>query len=183
MPLAESPRRSARIAKLRVLARPGARARGWLIAGPFRIACALGPAGVVRDKREGDGGTPAGRFPLLWGYYRPDRPRPPAGGIPLRPLRRDSGWCEALESPRYNRPVALPARDCTDRMWREDRLYDLVFVLDQNFSRRAKGRGSAIFFHLAREGLTPTAGCVAISPADMRKLAPRLARGAVMEIG
>jgi L,D-peptidoglycan transpeptidase YkuD (ErfK/YbiS/YcfS/YnhG family) len=179
----ESPRASASLTNLRVLARPGARAKGWLVAGPFRIACALGPAGVVRDKREGDGGTPAGRFPLLWGYYRPDRPRPAAGAIPLRPLRRNSGWCEAPASPRYNRPVRLPAADCTDRMWREDRLYDLVFVLDQNFTRRAKGRGSAIFFHLARPGLTPTAGCVAISAADMRKLAPRLARGAVMRIG
>jgi L,D-peptidoglycan transpeptidase YkuD (ErfK/YbiS/YcfS/YnhG family) len=79
--------------------------------------------------------------------------------------------------------VDLPARDCTDRMWRNDRLYDLTFVLDHNFSRRAKGRGSAIFFHLARPGLAPTAGCVAIAPADMRKLAPRLARRAVMAIG
>jgi L,D-peptidoglycan transpeptidase YkuD (ErfK/YbiS/YcfS/YnhG family) len=79
--------------------------------------------------------------------------------------------------------VRLPGADCTDRMWRDDHLYDLTFVLDQNFTRRAKGRGSAIFFHLARAGLTPTLGCVAISPVDMRKLAPRLARGAVMWIG
>ena len=68
-------------------------------------------------------------------------------------------------------------------MWREDNLYDLVFVLDQNFSRRAKGLGSAIFFHLARPGLTPTAGCVAISETDMRKLAPRLAKRARFVIG
>ncbi|MGD0562075.1 MAG: L,D-transpeptidase family protein [Roseiarcus sp.] len=179
----ESPRPSAPLKTLRVLARPGQRARGWLIAGPLRFACALGPAGIVRDKREGDGGTPAGRFRLLWGYYRPDCPRPPAGGVPLRALRRDSGWCEDPASPRYNRPVRLPARDCTDRLWREDALYDLTFTLDQNFTRRCKGRGSAIFFHLARPGLTPTAGCVAIAAADMRKLAPRLARGATMRIG
>jgi L,D-peptidoglycan transpeptidase YkuD (ErfK/YbiS/YcfS/YnhG family) len=68
-------------------------------------------------------------------------------------------------------------------MWRDDHLYDLTFVLDQNFLRRAKGRGSAIFFHLARPGFSPTAGCVAISAADMLKLAPRLARGAVIAIG
>ena len=104
------------------------------------------------------------------------RGRRPAG-VPLNAMRRDQGWCEDPESPRYNRPVRLPAADCTDRMWREDHLYDLTFVLDQNFSRRAKGRGSAIFFHLARPGLTPTAGCVAISAADMRKLAPRLSAG------
>ncbi len=147
------------------------------------MACALGPAGIVRRKREGDGGTPAGVFPLLWGYFRPDRPRPQAGGAPLRAMRPDTGWCEAPESPRYNRPVRLPAKDCTDRMWREDRLYDLCYVLDQNFTRRAKGAGSAIFFHIARAGLTPTAGCVAISLQDMRKLAPLLARGARMLVG
>ena len=169
------------IETLRVLARPG-RARGLLIAGPLRIPCALGPAGVVRDKREGDGGTPAGRFRLLWGYFRPDRPRPPAGGVPLRPLRRESGWCEDPASRNYNRPVRAPSRDATDRMWRRDGLYDLVFVLDQNFSQRAKGRGSAIFFHHARPDLSPTAGCVAISPAAMRRLAPHLSRRAVLVI-
>jgi L,D-peptidoglycan transpeptidase YkuD (ErfK/YbiS/YcfS/YnhG family) len=170
-----------RIATLRVLAGPR-RSRGLLVAGPFRIPCALGPAGVVRDKREGDGGTPAGRFGLLWGYYRPDRPRPAAGGVPLRALRRDQGWCEDPRSRNYNRPVPAPSRDATDRMWRQDALYDLVFVLDQNFSTRAKGRGSAIFFHIARADLSPTAGCVAIPAAAMRRLAPRLARGAVVVV-
>lgn len=169
------------IETLRVFALPG-RARGLLVAGPFRIPCALGPAGVVRVKREGDGGTPAGRFRLLWGYYRPDRPRPSAGGVPLRPLRRDSGWCEDPASCNYNRPVRAPSRDATDRMWRRDGLYDLVFVLDQNFSKRAKGAGSAIFFHHARPDLSPTAGCVAIPPAAMRRLAPRLARRATLVV-
>jgi L,D-peptidoglycan transpeptidase YkuD (ErfK/YbiS/YcfS/YnhG family) len=165
-----------RLTTLTVL--PGPRGRGWLVAGPLRIACALGPAGVVRLKREGDGGTPAGRFALLWGYFRPDRKRPLAGGVPLRAMRQDTGWCENPSSRNYNRPVRAPGVDATDCMWREDGLYDLTFVLDQNFSSRARNRGSAIFFHIAREGLTPTAGCVAISAAAMRKLAPRLARGA-----
>ena len=166
-----------------MLPRAGRRGRGWLTAGALRIACALGPSGIRRDKREGDGATPAGSFRLLWGYYRPDRKRPPAGGVPLQPLRRDQGWCEDPANGRYNRPVRLPAAEGADRMWREDALYDLVFALDHNFSRRVKGRGSAIFLHIARPGLTPTAGCVAISAADMRRLAPRLARGAVMRIG
>ncbi len=174
---------SSRLSLLRVRPLAGNRARGWLTAGPFRVRCALGPAGIVRLKREGDKGTPAGRFRILWGYCRADRVQLRIAGAPLKPMRRDQGWCEDSECPRYNRPVRLPAADCTDRMWRDDHLYDLTFVLDQNFSRRAKGRGSAIFFHLARPGFTPTAGCVAISAADMLKLAPRLARGAVMAIG
>jgi L,D-peptidoglycan transpeptidase YkuD (ErfK/YbiS/YcfS/YnhG family) len=174
---------SSRLSLIRVRPLAGNRARGWLAAGPFRFQCALGAAGIVRIKREGDKGTPAGRFRLLWGYCRPDRVRLRSAGAPLKPMRRDQGWCEDPQSARYNRPVRLPAADCTDRMWRDDQLYDLTFVLDQNLSRRSKGRGSAIFFHLARPGFTPTAGCVAISSADMLKLVPRLAKGAVMAIG
>jgi L,D-peptidoglycan transpeptidase YkuD (ErfK/YbiS/YcfS/YnhG family) len=174
---------SSRLSLLRVRPLAGNRARGWLTAGPFRVPCVLGAGGIVRMKREGDKATPAGRFRILWGYCRADRTRLRSAGAPLKPMRRDQGWCEDPSSPRYNRPVRLPAADCTDRMWREDHLYDLTFVLDQNFLRRAKGRGSAIFFHLARADLTPTAGCVAIEPSDMRKLAPQLARGAVMDIG
>ena len=102
--------------------------------------------------------------------------------MPLRAMRPDTGWCEDPASPRYNRPVRLPAKDCTDRMWRADGLYDLTFVLDHNFTRRAKGAGSAIFFHLARPGLAPTAGCIAISPDDMRKLAPRLGARATVSV-
>jgi L,D-peptidoglycan transpeptidase YkuD (ErfK/YbiS/YcfS/YnhG family) len=171
------------LTKIHVRPRLSDGARGWLTAGSFRAPCALGPAGIVRIKREGDLGTPAGRFALLWAYYRPDRWRPLSGGVPLTPMRTDQGWCENPASPRYNRPVRLPSADCTDRMWRDDCLYDLIFVLDQNFTRRARGRGSAIFFHLGRPGLTSTLGCVAISPLDMRKLAPRLARNCVMQIG
>lgn len=177
------PAESHRLFLLRVRPLAGNRARGWLTAGPLRIPCALGPAGIMRSKREGDRGTPAGRFRLLWGYYRPDRWLLRACGVPLKPMRRDQGWCEDSASPRYNRPVRLPTPDATDKMWRDDHLYDLTFVLDQNFTSRAKGRGSAIFFHLARPGLTPTMGCVAISAADMRRLVPRLAAAVIMEIG
>ena len=171
-----------RLTTLQVFPAPGSRSRGLLVAGPFRIPCALGPAGVVRIKREGDGGTPAGRYRLLWGYFRPDRPRAQPGGVRLIAMRRDTGWCEYPASANYNRPVRAPSRDATDRMWRNDALYDLTFVLDQNFSRRAKGGGSAIFFHIARPDLTPTAGCVAIPHAAMRRLAPHLARDAMMVI-
>jgi L,D-peptidoglycan transpeptidase YkuD (ErfK/YbiS/YcfS/YnhG family) len=177
-----TPAASLRLTKLRVASRPGERTKGWLVAGNFRFPCALGPAGVVRRKREGDGGTPSGDFRLLWAYFRPDRLCPRTGGVALRPLFPDAGWCEDPLSARYNRPVHLDQRGMTDRMWREDWLYDICFVLDYNYSRRIKGRGSAIFFHLARPGLPPTAGCVALLRDDMRKLAPRLSKSARMRI-
>jgi L,D-peptidoglycan transpeptidase YkuD (ErfK/YbiS/YcfS/YnhG family) len=68
-------------------------------------------------------------------------------------------------------------------MARADELYDTVMVLDWNVTRRALYRGSAIFLHLARPGYTPTAGCVAVTAADMRRLLMFLAPGAVLRIG
>ena len=59
---------------------------------------------------------------------------------------------------------------------RADHLYDLVIVLGYNDRPRVKGRGSAIFVHLARPGLAPTAGCVAVEGHVFAKVLPRLAR-------
>ena len=59
-----------------------------------------------------------------------------------------------------------------------DRLYDFVGVLDHNIRPAVRGRGSAIFFHVATEDLAPTAGCVALRARDLARLLPRLARRA-----
>lgn len=160
----------------------GRAAQGWLTAGPFRLRCALGPAGIVHSKREGDRATPAGDFALLWAYYRADRKPPPSGGLKMQPMRRDQGWCEDPASRNYNRPIRVGNEVGVDHMWRADGLYDVAIVLDYNFTRRKKGAGSAIFFHHARPGLTPTLGCVALRPNDMRKLLPRLSKMARMRI-
>ena len=132
-------RESLRLRTLRVLPRAGR--RGARLAGRRAAANRLRAraGGNRRDKREGDGATPAGRFRLLWGYYRPDRRRPPAGGVPLQPLRRDQGWCEDPASGRYNRPVRLPPRSAPTACGATTHLYDLVFVLDHNFTRRVQG--------------------------------------------
>ena len=151
--------------------------RGHVKAGALTLACALGRTGTTHAKREGDGATPHGAMALLAGYYRPDRMSRPFCRVPLRPLTRDLGWCDAPASPLYNRPGPLPMAPAHETMWRGDGLYDVVFVLDWNMAPRRAGRGSAIFLHCAKPGLPPTLGCVALRPADMRRLLPRLAKG------
>jgi L,D-peptidoglycan transpeptidase YkuD (ErfK/YbiS/YcfS/YnhG family) len=86
--------------------------------------------------------------------------------------RVTDGWCDALKHRRYNRPVPLPFSDSHERMWRDDHLYDRVVEIGWNDRPVIRGRGSAIFLHLARPGYTPTEGCVAVSRADMMKLLP-----------
>ena len=59
-----------------------------------RFACAIGSGGVRSNKREGDGATPAGRFPLRRVLYRPDRMAPPRTALPIAPLSPHDGWCD-----------------------------------------------------------------------------------------
>jgi L,D-peptidoglycan transpeptidase YkuD (ErfK/YbiS/YcfS/YnhG family) len=148
----------------------GNRRRGLVVAGPLRVPCALGRAGTVRAKREGDGATPVGCFGLVNVFYRADRVPRPATRLAAAPLRPDLGWCDDPAERRYNHPVRLPFPAGHERLWRDDRLYDVVVVLDYNLARPRPGLGSAIFLHLAAPGFAPTAGCIAVAPDAMRRL-------------
>ncbi len=91
-------------------------------------------------------------------------------------------WCDASADPNYNRPVRAPFKPSHERLKREDELYDICVVMDWNVRMRKRGCGSAIFFHIARPGFTPTEGCVAISSRDMRRLLPHLDRKTVLQV-
>lgn len=144
--------------------------------------CILGRSGISVRKREGDGATPAGRLMVLGGF----RSRKGFGQIPgaseLRHARPDQGWCDAPDHARYNRQVLLPFAASHETLARRDRLYDIVMVLDWNYSRRARNRGSAIFLHLTRPDKGPTQGCVALDPQDMRLLLPQLVKGIALQV-
>ena len=162
---------------------PGSiRHRGFLIAGETVIRCSIGRNGLSYRKREGDGCSPAGLFRLTAVLWRNARSIRPVTGAPVTNLRPDQIWCDDPSSRLYNRPGHLPCQASHERLWRSDRLYDVIGVLDYNIQPRIRGAGSAIFFHLADEKYGPTAGCVAISEADMRRLLPRLGKGVRLAI-
>jgi L,D-peptidoglycan transpeptidase YkuD (ErfK/YbiS/YcfS/YnhG family) len=161
-----------------------ATADGWLDLGDVRARCALGPAGVVRavDKREGDGASPAGTWPIRRVLYRPDRGPRPETALPVAAIAPDDGWCDAPDDPNYNRPVKLPYPASAEQMWREDHLYDLVVVLGHNDDPPVAGLGSAIFLHLAKPDYAPTHGCVAVARPDLEALLRMSAAGDAVEI-
>lgn len=168
-----------RTRRLIVRRAPGEQSLGILQAGTLRLRCALGKGSTTIFKREGDGATPVAVMPLVSAYHRPGRMARPAAGLPIRGTRPDrDGWCDAPNHAAYNRPVRLPFAQSHETMARADRLYDFVVVLDFNLRRRMRGGGSAIFLHVAKPGYPPTAGCIAVSPADMHRLAPLLSRRA-----
>ncbi|MFC7334830.1 L,D-transpeptidase family protein [Rhodocista pekingensis] len=132
--------------------------------------CAVGRGGIRPDKREGDGATPVGAFPLRRLLYRPDRLAPPATGLPLAAIALDDGWCDDPAHPAYNRPVRLPFAAGHEVLWREDAIYDLIVVPGHNDDPPVPGLGSAVFLHVAKPGYEPTAGCVALARDDLLAL-------------
>jgi L,D-peptidoglycan transpeptidase YkuD (ErfK/YbiS/YcfS/YnhG family) len=121
-------------------------------------------------------------LPVRQVLYRADRVRRPRTPLTLRAIRADDGWCEDEANRNYNRLVKLTRRSGADRLTREDNLYDLVIVLGYNDRPRVKGRGSAIFVHLARPGYAPTAGCIALSRRDLLMLLAQLRRGSAIVV-
>lgn len=154
------------------------------------IPCAIGRSGAcpADAKREGDGCTPLGIWPVRGVLLRPGRvtlPRPPL--IPWRWTRACDGWSDDGTDPAYNRPVLLPRAFSHERLWRDDGAYDIIVVLGHNDAPPVPGSGSAIFWHLWNVGEDgapkPTEGCIAIAREEMDRILPLIEPGMAMEIG
>ncbi len=145
-------------------------------------AAAVGRAGVRADKREGDGATPAGTYPLVSILYRPDRVAPPPSRLPVKPLAPNDGWVDEPADANYNRFVSLPYPASAEQMWREDHLYDALVVIGYNMDPVIPGAGSAIFLHMAAPDFAPTAGCVAVEREILLGVLPLLGPGSQITI-
>ncbi|WP_188823942.1 L,D-transpeptidase family protein [Brucella endophytica] len=168
--------------RIDVRSRPGNPSQGLLVTRNLVLPCALGKRGITAFKREGDGATPLGAMRLLYGWRRRRRNFAPVSLLPFRTIHPDDGWCDASADRNYNRRVAVPYGPSHEKLWRDDGLYDICIVLDWNIRPRRRGRGSAIFFHLARTGYLPTEGCIALKRADMARLLPYLNSGTTIRV-
>ena len=131
---------------------------------------ALGAGGISAAKQEGDGATPAAAMSLRRVLYRADRVARPRAAVPVEPLAPQDGWCDDPGDPGYNRMVTLPYAGRHEELWRADGLYDVIGVLGWNDDPVMRGRGSAIFLHVARADFAPTEGCVALPLAELLAL-------------
>ncbi len=139
-----------------------------------RFACSIGRGGIVPpgQKREGDGATPAGTHRIVGMLYRPDRMTQPADwAVPIGPVDL---WSDDPRDEDYNQMVRVPHGFRHERLRRADPMYDLILITDWNWPDAVPGRGSAIFVHAWRRRHMPTAGCVALAPADLRWIALRI---------
>ena len=171
------------LSAIRIRAAAGDPRRGWLVADGQAVPVALGRGGIIANKREGDGGTPKGTFRPRQLWWRADRHPRPRTFLPIRAIAPEDAWCEDPASPHYNQPVRLDQANAGDRLTRDDRLYDFIVEIDHNASPRIRGRGSAVFLHLARENFGPTAGCVSMTKPAMLRLLQRLGPDTKIVIG
>ena len=164
-------------------------AAGRLSLRDWSCTCVVGKGGLIAaaDKREGDGATPLGDWPIRAALLRPGRiGRDHVPAIPWRWTRPGDGWCDDPADPAYNRPVHLPRATGHEDLQRADQAYDVVVVLGHNDAPPVPAMGSAIFFHqwvIGPDGAPkPTEGCVAVAPESMRTVLGMLRPGMVMRI-
>jgi len=168
--------------QLIVRGRSAQAALGTITYGNLRFPCTLGWSGRSANKREGDGATPIGAFALREAFYRADRLVRPRSRLPLKPLRMADGWCDDPSDRNYNRHIRHPYPASAERLWRDDDLYDVVVVTGHNNCPRVRGRGSAVFLHVARLGMTPTTGCLGLRFPHLLRLLERISRHSVVRI-
>ena len=66
--------------------------------------------------------------------------------------------------------VCDAAEETHEKLWREDHAYDLIIPLGYNDDPIIKGRGSAIFLHLAKLDYSGTEGCIALAKEDLLEI-------------
>ena len=134
---------------------------GYLICGNFQARCAIGKTGISKNKYEGDGSTPKGKFSLGNLYYRKDRIKNILTPLKKKIITKNMGWCDSVNSKSYNKEINLRLNKMGEKLFRKDHKYDMFIVINYNNNPAVKGKGSAIFIHLSKD-LKPTKGCVAI---------------------
>lgn len=124
------------------------------------------PAG---EKREGDGKTPSGIYPLkmTFGYGESAKTK-----MPYRQALADDVWVDDPYAEDYNRWAKKSETQAAsyEIMKREDNLYKYGIVIEYNTDPVIRGNGSAIFLHIWKCDCIPTAGCVAVSEEDIIKI-------------
>ena len=141
----------------------------WVAAaGPY--AARLGRNGLSSDRREGDGTTPTGTYPIGRTMYGNEAN--PGVRFRYRRLRCGDWWDEDQSSPTYNRfqhvrcGTKPPFGGASEGMWQQPRPYPFLAVIEYNTRPVVPGRGSGMFLHAQTGG--PTIGCISLRKDQLR---------------
>ena len=137
-----------------------------LLYDEFKFKCSIGKNGKTSKKIEGDNKTPKGFYALGPLYYRKDRLPKLSTKLKKIEIMKNFGWCDDVKSKLYNKPIKTNINVRHEKLYRNDKKYDLLIPIEYNSKKTKKNKGSAIFLHLT-SNYKKTQGCVAIKEKDM----------------
>ena len=141
-----------------------------LIIDEFRLKCCIGRKNLNKNKVEGDGSTPRGKFRIGTLYWRSDRVQKPNTKLFCKPINKKIAWCNDSKSKFYNKEIKVNKKSKFEKIYRNDYKYNYFILLKYNYINPKKNKGSAIFIHLTKD-YKKTAGCIALSKKDFLILA------------
>ena len=148
--------------------------KNLLLYKDYKLKCSIGKSGITNLKKEGDLATPQGVFKLGFLYYRKDRNKSLKSKLKKRVIKKNMGWCNDSKCKKYNQEIYYPFKYGAEKLYRKDKIYDILINIKYNHSPIIKGKGSAIFLHLTNKKYKPTKGCVAILKKDFLKILPSI---------
>jgi len=148
----------------------------------YKLNCCIGKSGIKNSKKEGDLATPKGTFKLGTLYYRKDRNETIKSKLKKRIIKKNMGWCDDIKSQKYNKEVNFPFKYGAEKLYRSDRIYDIFINIKYNQTPVIKGKGSAIFLHLANKKYKATKGCIGILKKDFLKILPLIKKNTKISI-
>jgi len=92
------------------------------------------------------------------------------------------GWCDDPKSKKYNKLIRLPFKGGAEKLYRGDNTYDIILVLNYNLNPIRKGKGSAIFIHVAKKNYKNTLGCIAVSKKNLKKIIKKINKSTIVNI-
>ncbi|EOQ96913.1 L,D-transpeptidase catalytic domain protein [Leptospira wolbachii serovar Codice str. CDC] len=131
-----------------------------------KIPVRLGRNGLLSglEKREGDGNTPTGVFPIerIVGKQKKQ-----IRNLEYTQIRKHYHWSDSPTSKNYNKLIKHREKGAV-LLW-DSTIYDLFIVIEHNTKPAVPGRGSMIFLHSWNED-KPTSGCVGVSKEVLETL-------------
>ncbi len=147
----------------------------WTLGGgPWPAVIGVHGMAPHGQKKEGDGKSPAGLFPISLVFGEAEHV---TTELPYRMTTDQDAWIDDPASPLYNQWSQLPTTAHSfERLKRKDQLYRLGLVVDYNLHPIVPGAGSAIFIHIWRSPAKGTAGCAALAEENLGQLVAALKR-------
>jgi L,D-peptidoglycan transpeptidase YkuD (ErfK/YbiS/YcfS/YnhG family) len=139
------------------------------------IDVVVGKNGITTKKKEGDGKTPSGVFPLGTAFGTSKKPI--GVKMPYRQTTKYDYWVDDPLSSDYNKWVHY--RGNPKKRWKSFErlnhpLYKYAIVVRYNENPIIKRKGSAIFLHIWSRPSGYTLGCIAMSEKNLLKIMKKL---------